>query len=79
MSFLGRKSHYVQTVNHKDIDFLNALRCGGMQDRSISMPDLAYGVDTFYEVVTSSYGEMEIQAKIEAVEAIGGNLEMERI
>ena len=201
MIFLGRKSHYVQTVNHKDIDFLNALRCSGVctkgqatmfisanrlknfvldrtlekcshtlpngkrqevyritaegkawikanidsladrkyysstgvqhdiqlmdkiltlsreerftmrceneirdefkerlqelllnrdyerydqlynaiQDRSISMPDLAYGVDSFYEVVTSSYGEAEIQPKVEAVEAIGGNLEMERI
>ena len=28
--FLGRKSHYVQTINHKDIDFLNALRCAGL-------------------------------------------------
>ena len=201
MIFLGRKSHYVQTINHKDIDFLNALRCSGVctksqatqfisanrlknfvldktlekcshtlpngkrqevyritaegkawikanidsladrkyysstgvqhdiqlmdkiltlsreerstmrceaeirdefkerlqelllnrdyerydqlynaiQDRSISMPDLAYGVDSFYEVITSSYGEAEIQAKVEAVEAIGGSLEMERI
>ena len=43
------------------------------------MPDLQYGIDSYYEVVTSSYGEMEIQAKIEAVASIGGNLEMERI
>ena len=50
-----------------------------MQDRSISMPDLCYGVDEYYEVITSSYGEAEIQAKNEAVEAIGGSLEMQRI
>ncbi len=50
-----------------------------LQDHSISMPDLQYGIDSYYEVVTSSYGEMEIQAKIEAVASIGGNLEMERI
>ena len=33
MIFL-RKSHYVHTVNHKDIDFLNALRCSGVCTRS---------------------------------------------
>ncbi len=198
---MGRKSHYVQTINHKDIDFLNALRCGGictksqatqfissnrlknfvldrtlekcshtlpngkrlevyritnegkqwiranidsladrkyysstgvqhdiqlmdkilslsreerstmrceseirddfkerlqelllnrdydrydtlynaMQSHSVSMPDLSYGVDEYYEVITNSYGEAEIQAKVEAVEAIGGNLQMDRI
>lgn len=200
--FLGRKSHYVQTVNHKDVDFLNALRCSGvctknqatknfisanrlknfvldktlekctfvtkegkrqevyrisnegktwirdhipeiadrkfysstgvehdlkimykiislsreerltlrsegeirdefkqlldkllqeeeyeryeqlynaMQNHTISMPDLAYGVNQFYEVVTSSYLESQIMAKFEAVSVIGGNLQMERI
>ena len=50
-----------------------------MQNHTISMPDLAYGIDEYYEVVTSSYGELEIQAKVAAVQAIGGNLEMERI
>lgn len=50
-----------------------------IQDRSISMPDLCYGVDTFYEVITSSYGEAEIQAKVEAVSVIGGTLETQRI
>ncbi len=201
MIFLGRKSHYVQTLNHKDIDFLNALRCSGvctknqarhfisanrlknfvldktvekcshvsqngkrievyrlsakgkdwirervtaladrkfyhstgvehdlklmdkiislsreeretmrceaeirdefkerlqellenreydrydqlynaMQEHTISMPDLCYGVDCYYEVVTDTYGQAEIEAKIEAVSMIGGNLEMERI
>ena len=29
-----RKSHYIQTINHKDIDFLNALRCGGICTKS---------------------------------------------
>ena len=46
---------------------------------SISMPDLGYGVEEYYEVITSSYGEAEIAAKAEAVEIIGGNLTMERI
>lgn len=46
---------------------------------SVSMPDLAYGVNEYYEVITSSYGEPEIAAKIEAVDMVGGNLTMERI
>ena len=46
---------------------------------SISMPDLGYGVEEYYEVITSSYGEAEIAAKADAVEIIGGNLTMERI
>ena len=46
---------------------------------SISMPELGYGVEEYYEVITSSYGEAEIAAKAEAVEIIGGNLTMERI
>ena len=46
---------------------------------SISMPDLGYGVEEYYEVITSSYGEAEIASKAEAVEIIGGNLTMERI
>lgn len=50
-----------------------------MASHTISMPDLAYGVNEYYEVITSSYGETEIQAKIEAVAIVGGNLEMERI
>lgn len=50
-----------------------------LQAHTISMPDLCYGVDQFYEVVTSNYGEAEIAAKIEAVAAVGGTLETERI
>ncbi len=50
-----------------------------MASHTISMPDLAYGTNEYYEVITSSYGETEIQSKIEAVSIIGGNLEMERI
>ena len=50
-----------------------------MASHSVSMPDLAYGVNEYYEVITSSYGETEINAKIETVSMIGGNLEMERI
>lgn len=54
-----------------------------MQER-VSMPDLAYreGLGesfSFYEVITSNYGEAEISAKIETVAAIGGTLEMDRI
>ena len=50
-----------------------------MQNQTISMPDLAYGVSDYYEVVTSSYLESQIMAKFEAVSVIGGNLQMERI
>ena len=50
-----------------------------LQDHSISMPDLCYGADEYYEVITSSYGEAEIQAKVEAVSVIGGTLETQRI
>ncbi len=50
-----------------------------MASHTISMPDLAYGVNEYYEVITSSYSEIEVNAKIETVSMIGGNLEMERI
>ena len=50
-----------------------------LANHTVSMPDLAYGVNEYYEVITSSYGETEINAKIETVSMIGGNLEMERI
>lgn len=50
-----------------------------MASHSVSMPDLAYGVNEYFEVITSSYGETEIQSKIEAVSLVGGSLEMERI
>ena len=50
-----------------------------LTNHTVSMPDLAYGVNEYYEVITSSYGETEISAKIEAVSLIGGSLEMERI
>ena len=50
-----------------------------MQQHTVSMPDLCYGVEQFYEVVTATYGAAEIEAKIDAVAAIGGTLEMERI
>ena len=52
-----------------------------LQEHSVSMPDLCYGedADTFYEVITSNYGEVEVNSKIVAVAAIGGTLEMDRI
>lgn len=50
-----------------------------MQNHTVSMPDLAYGINDFYEAVTSSYLESQIMAKFEAVALIGGNLQMERI
>lgn len=50
-----------------------------MQNHTISMPDLGYGVNEYYEVITDSYGQAEIQAKIEAVAVVGGNLQMEKI
>ena len=50
-----------------------------LSNHTVSMPDFAYGVNEYYEVITSSYGETEINAKIETVSMIGGNLEMERI
>ena len=50
-----------------------------MHAHTVSMPDLAYGAEQYYEVITSNYGETEIQAKVEAVATIGGTLEMDRI
>lgn len=50
-----------------------------MQNHTISMPDLAYSANEYYEVITDSYGQAEIQAKIDAVAAVDGNLQMERI
>lgn len=50
-----------------------------MASHSVSMPDLAYGTNEYYEVITSAYSEIEVNAKIETVSIIGGSLEMERI
>ena len=50
-----------------------------LQNHTVSMPDLGYGIDNYYEVITSSYTEIQINAKYEAVNTIGGHLEMERI
>ena len=50
-----------------------------MASHSVSMPDLAYGVNEYFEVITSAYSEIEVNAKIETVSIIGGSLEMERI
>jgi len=52
-----------------------------MASHTISMPDLCYGTNEYYEVITSAYSEIEVNAKIEAVAIIGngGTLEMERI
>lgn len=65
-------------LENRDYERYEALY-SALQEHTVSMPDLAYGVDEYYEVVTSSYGQAEIEAKIEAVAIIGGNLEMERI
>ena len=66
-------------LNQGDTERYNQLYEAMFVTHSVSMPDLAYGVDEYYEVVTSSYGEAEIQAKIEAVAEVGGNLTMDRI
>lgn len=50
-----------------------------MASHTISMPDLAYGTNEYYEVVSSAYSEIQVNAKIETVSIVGGNLEMERI
>ena len=50
-----------------------------LTNHTVSMPDLAYGTNEYYEVITSAYSEIEVNAKIEAVAIVGGNLEMERI
>ena len=50
-----------------------------MASHTISMPDLASGTNEYYEVVSSAYSEIQVNAKIETVSIVGGNLEMERI
>ena len=50
-----------------------------MASHTISMPDLAYGTNEYYEVITSAYSEIQVNAKIETISIIGGSLEMERI
>lgn len=72
------KERLQKLLSNRDYDRYDRLY-NAIQDRSISMPDLAYGVDEYYEVITSSYGEAEIQAKVEAVSVIGGTLETQRI
>ena len=63
-----------QEVNHEIEELYNA-----MASHTISMPDLAYGVNEYYEVITSAYSEIEVNAKIDTVSIVGGHLEMERI
>ncbi len=72
------KERLQELLLNRDYDRYDTLY-NAMQSHSVSMPDLSYGVDEYYEVITNSYREAEIQAKIEAVEAIGGNLQMDRI
>lgn len=72
------KERLQELLLNKDYERYDILH-NALQDHSISIPDLCYGIDEYYEVITSSYGEAEIQTKIEAVASIGGNLEMERI
>lgn len=61
-----------------DYERYHAMR-DGLESGTISMPDLAYGIETYFEVITSSYGIAEIEAKTECVALLGGRLEMERI
>lgn len=67
-----------QLLQDRDFDRYDNMYTA-MQEHTVSMPDLAFGVDEYFEVVTSSYGQAEIVAKIQAVALIGGNLQMERI
>ncbi len=72
------KSHLDKLLEDKLYDRYEALY-NAMASHNLSMPDLSYGVNEYYEVITDSYGQAEIQAKIDTVAVIGGNLEMERI
>lgn len=65
-------------LDHREYDRYEQLY-DSLQAHIVSMPDLAYGTEQYYEVVTANYGAAEIEAKIDAVAAIGGTLEMERI
>lgn len=67
-----------QLLEDRNCDRYNKLYTA-LQEHTISMPDLAYGEKEYYETITNSYGQAEIQAKIEAVALIGGNLQMEKI
>ena len=72
------KERLQELLENRDFDRYDQLYTA-MQEHTISMPDLCYGVDCYYEVVTGTYGQAEIEAKMEAVSMVGGNLEMERI
>ena len=67
-----------QLLQDRDFDRYSKLYTA-LQEHTISMPDLAYGENEYYETITNSYGQAEIQAKIQAVAFIGGNLQMEKI
>jgi len=73
--FRERLDYYQKTHEYDRYENLYA----AMQEHTISMPDLGYGTNEYYEVVTQSYTEEAIIAKIEAVEIVGGSLTMERI
>lgn len=54
-----------------------------LEEGRISMPDATYttdsGISIAYEVVTNNYGEAEIQAKEEAAEALGAEIEYTKV
>lgn len=50
-----------------------------IQNREISIPDLAYDVDQYFECVTSNYSQEMVQAKMEFSNAVNGNIEFCRI
>ena len=72
------KEHLDKLLEDKLYDHHEELY-NALTNHTVSMPDLAYGTNEYYEVITSAYSEIEVNAKIETVSMIGGNLEMERI
>lgn len=54
-----------------------------LQDGRLSMPDAVYtrsdGVSVAFEVVTNNYGREELEAKEQAAEALGAEIELQKI
>ncbi len=72
------KEHLDKLLEDKLYDRYEELY-NAMNTHSLSMPDLSYGVNEYYECITNSYGQEEIQAKIDSVAIMGGNLELDKI
>lgn len=75
-------SSYIQQLREQGEDERARELWDKLQDGRLSMPDAVYtrsdGVSVAFEVVTNNYGQAELEAKEQAAEALGSEIELQR-